>query len=201
MRRIATQLLLAGGLLAALPACALAAAKGSVPSNFVRHVNNYWTWYAPKHWVASYGANGIDITSPVGDDYSGLGFSSAQCPSANSPKAAAAKYFKAVRPFYRQQGTYDSKPLRRSHYTKVARIKHLPSSYYGPYGYRQKTQWAGKRKDGDAVRGEVYFDWFYDPGSASCGEATQARSAPKSRYARILKTLRQIESLLFYHPH
>ena len=170
-----------------------AIARGQhIPSDFRRHENPYWVWYGPAHWIDSYGQNDLIVSSPTGDDYLHYGAGAVIC--RNTP----ADYFRFVRAYTKQSGAFYGKQLAKSHYTKVGQIRHLPESYYGPYGYRQATEWKGARPGGEGIQGEVTFDFFYVD-AYDCGQAFSVRSAPSNGFGNAIDTLRKIQKLIFHN--
>lgn len=184
---------------AALAAKAIGPERGAnIPSNFKRHTNTYWTWYGPRSWIDSYGANDLYVSDPVGDAMLHRGFSAAPCyTNSNQTQLAPEKWFRALRANFNPSAFFQ-KRMRDGRYTKVGRVRHLPNGDYGPYGYRQTDTFKGTTRSGNAVRGEMVLDYFYDQGSASCGEGFFIRSALKSKFSDEIKTLRKISKLVFY---
>jgi hypothetical protein len=192
MRRLALLLVPAVLLLVAVPSGAIAAKGTNVPPNFKRHENPYWVWYGPANWIDSYGQYDLIVSSPTGDDYLHYGASGTVC------YPTPGKYFKWVRQYFKQTGGFYGKKLARSGYTKIGKIKHLPQSYYGPYGYRQQTKWKGVRSSGERIQGEITFDFFYVD-AYDCGQAFSVRSAPANGFDQAIKTLRKIQKLIFHN--
>ena len=158
----------------------------AVPSSFVRHENRYWTWYAPKHWGASFGKNGIDITSPTGTQIAGDAFSPIQCPSNLSA------YFRQVRAGLKSSGNLYAKPLRSASYTSVGGIRNVGGLK------TQRSTYRGTRSTGAGIRGELFL--IFSRGGGGCGLEGQVRAAPSRGFSRSIQTLRQIHKALRYHP-
>jgi hypothetical protein len=175
------------GFLAALLIVAIPVSVAlAVPSNFVRHENRYWTWYAPKHWGASFGKNGIDITSPTGTQIAGDAFSPIQCPSNLS------SYFRQVRANLKSGGNLYAKPLRSARYTSVGGIRNVGGLK------TQRSTYRGTRSTGAGIRGELFL--IFSSGGGGCGLEGQIRAAPVRGFLGSIRTLRQIHKALRYHP-
>jgi hypothetical protein len=158
----------------------------AVPSSFVRHENRYWTWYAPKHWVASFGKQGIDITSPTGTKLAGTAHATnGPCPG------STAQYFRQIRNALRQGGNLYPKPLRSARYTSVGRVRNLGGDEF------QHATFRGTRTSGAGVRGEVNLRLLR--GGGACGLIGDVSSAPARGFARSIRLLRQIQRAIFYH--
>lgn len=192
MRRIALVLAATIALLGGAFFAAPALAGQHIPSNFHRHENPYWVWYGPANWVDSYGQNDLIVSSPTGEDYLHYGAGGVIC--ADTP----AHFFQQIRAYTKQSNGFYGKTLKSSKYTQVGNVRHLPSSFYGPYGYRQQTKWKGKRSNGEQIQGEVTFDFFYVD-SSDCGQAFSVRSAPSQGFNNAIDTLRKIQKLIFYN--
>jgi len=164
-----------------------------IPSNFRRHQEQYWVWYAPQDWVASSGKYDLNIGSPTGTLWNKYGASAVICPQ------SAGQWFTRLRNTFRKQagkpfGLY-SFGMKGAHYTRVGRIQKLPAATYGPDYYRQKVLWAGRRKSNDqAIRGEMIMDVFAVSGS--CGQRFQTRGAPARGNAKNIRLLRIVQSTI-----
>ena len=177
------QALMAGLMIAAVPIAAALA----VPSSFQRHENRYWTWYAPKHWSASFGKQGIDITSPTGTKLAGTAHATnGPCPG------STAQYFNQVRSVLKQQHGLYPKPLRSARYTSVGSIRRIGGDEF------QHATFRGTRTSGGAIRGEVNLRLLRSGGA--CGLIGDVSSAPARGFAGSIRTLRQIQRAIFYHP-
>lgn len=188
MRR-ATIALLALGAVVVAPV-ATASPRAAVPKGFTRHVSApYWTWYAPKDWTASYGANGILISSPSGALFNDYGAGGVPCPS------NVTAYLNGVSSVYKNKKALYTKPLRTVRYTSRSKVR-SPS-----YGYfTQRFTWKGTRTNGTAVQGELILDVFaVDAANGVCGQRSQNRGAPAKGFGASLKTLRAVQSLVFYN--
>ena len=168
--------------------------EAAVPSNFKRHVEQYWVWYAPRDWVASSGKYDLNITSPTGTLWNKYGYSALVCPS------SADQWFDYLRRAFRNSsggglGLY-SKPLKSARYTSIGRSHKLGPAYGDNY-YREKDLWAGRTKSGKRVKGEIVMDVFVvDAFSGSCGQRFQIRGAPARGNASSIRTLRQVQSTI-----
>ncbi len=166
-----------------------AAARG-IPSDFRRHQETYWVWYAPRIWIAASGKNDLQISSPTGTLWNTYGASGVVC--ANTADA----WFKYLRENYRDtakfgRGLY-SKPLKAAHFTKIGGTKHLDTYYW-----RQTVNWAGKRKGGQKIKGEMVMDVFVvDAFSGVCGQRFQVRGAPARGFSRSIQTLHTVQSTI-----
>lgn len=179
MRRFAISL---GVLVCALTLGASAVLAQEVPRGFVRHVERqYWTWFGPADWIASYGAYGIVVTSPAGLDVLDYGFSSVLC--AASPGA-----------FFRQ---------RRAQLRTAINLQGLrffnatPARVQRGGSFRQTVQFSGRVAGGPAMRGEVALVYAVTS-PPYCYGSTLARYAPAARYAASIKTLRKIWDFTYY---
>jgi len=168
-------------------------ASAAVPRDFVRHEVTHWTWYGPRGWIESEGANDLIVTSPTGTQYLHYGAGGAPCtyPGVwSTPK----EFFSYMRRGYLKGarsnfGLY-SRGIKHARYTKVGRI-----SKVGPNYLRQTSTYTGKRGK-TPIRGELVLDFFYvSPGV--CGERQQVRAAPAKGYSKSVKTLRKVQSLIF----
>lgn len=163
------------------------------PSDFRRHQEQYWVWYAPQDWIASSGKYDLNISSATGTLWNKYGASGVVCPQ------SAGQWFSYLRNNFRQNagarmGLY-SYGLKGAHYTKVGRIQKLPEKSYGPAYYRQKVLWAGRRKgNGQAIKGEMIMDVFAYSGA--CGQRFQSRGAPARGNAKSIRLLRQVQSTI-----
>lgn len=170
-----------------------AAPAATPPGNFKRHVNRYWTWYAPKGWGAAYGANDIYITSPTGLLYLRYGAGGVICP------ATAGGFFNALRGSFRNfKGNFGlySHPLRSASYTGVGAVT-KPFGQNRAY-FRQAATFKGTRRNGSQIRGEIILDIFVvDAFSGICGQRQQVRAAPSRGIGDSLRLLRIVQSVIF----
>jgi hypothetical protein len=163
------------------------------PSNFRRHQEQYWVWYAPRDWIAASGKYDLNISSPTGTLWNKYGASAVVCPR------TAGQWFKYLRNNFRNtagagQGIY-SHPMTGTHFRRIGKIKQLPPASYGPAYFRQKVLWAGRRKgSGQAIRGEMIMDVFAYSGS--CGQRFQSRGAPARGNAKSIHLLRLVQSTI-----
>ena len=166
----------------------------AVPSNFKRHVEQYWVWYAPRDWVASSGKYDLNISSPTGTLWNKYGYSALVCPN------SASQWFDYLRTSFRKGsgggfGLY-SKPLGSARYTSIGKAHKLGPAYGDAY-FREKDLWAGRTKSGKRVQGEIVMDVFVvDAFSGSCGQRFQARGAPVKGNAASIRTLRKVQSTI-----
>ncbi len=180
--------------LLALPAViapwAGASARLDVPRGFVRHTSEpYWAWYAPKSWLDSYGANGILISSPTGTLFNDYGQGATPCPP------SVTGYFDAISANARKQKALYSLPLASVHYTSIGKVS---QPTYGDF-HRRYT-WKGRRPNGTQVQGELILEIFaVDAANGVCGQRSQNRGAPSRGFADSLRTLRAVQSLIFYN--
>jgi hypothetical protein len=169
-------------------------AGAAYPSNFRRHQEQYWVWYAPKNWIAASGKNDLQISSPTGTLWNNYGAGGVICYEPTD-------WFKYLRNNYRNtagrgQGIY-SHPLRGAHFTRIGRIKQLPKATYGPAYFRQKVLWAGRRKgSGQVVKGEMIMDIFAIDAYGDCGQRFQTRGAPARGNAKNIRLLRLVQSTI-----
>lgn len=197
MRRLVITLALIS-VAAFAPAASNAASQGhhasiaarEIPSDFRRHEETYWAWYAPKSWVASSGKNDLNISSPTGTLWNKYGVSGLVCPG------TADQWFRYLRENYRDTakggfGLY-SRPLKGAHFTKVGKTRRRDTYYW-----RQTVNWAGKRRSGTKIKGEMVMDIFVvDAFSGVCGQRFQVRGAPAKGFGRSIKTLRAVQSTI-----
>ncbi|CAN5625956.1 hypothetical protein BH10ACT11_BH10ACT11_20250 [soil metagenome] len=176
-----------------VPAASKPAERGNVPSDFRRHSGPHWTWYGPRNWIDSQGTNDLIVSSPTGVDYLHYGAGGVICQS--SPKS----YYDQFRPYLKNSGGFYGKKLRNRRYTDVGKIRRLPQSFYGPYGFRQKVEFAGKRPSGEKIRGEATLDYFAVPNTTSCGQAFSIRSAPDKGFSGAIKTLRKVQQFITFN--
>lgn len=168
-------------------------AEGAYPSNFRRHQEQYWVWYAPQNWIAASGKYDLQISSPTGTLWNNYGASALVCPQ------TAGQWFTYLRNNFRDtagagQGIY-SRPLRGTRFTRIGPVRQLPASTYGPAYFRQKVLWTGRRKgSGTVIRGEMVMDVFAVSGS--CGQRFQSRGAPARGNARSIRLLRLVQSTI-----
>ena len=183
---------------AILAAAVLAAGAGAAtpPGNFKRHENRYWTWYAPRGWEASFGANDIYIGSPTGTLYLHYGASGTPC-SYPPFYASVNGFFSFIRGSYLQARTqnfdFHSFPVPNARFTNVAATRQIRNGYF-----RQVSRFQGRRRNGQQIKGEMVLDLFaVDPLSNVCGERQQVRSAPANGNGRSLSLLRVVQSVIF----
>jgi len=181
----------------AVAAClviASAASAATPPGNFKRHEITHWTWYGPKGWVSSEGANDLYISSPTGELFLHYGASGAPC--AYPPYwTSIGGFFDYVKKGYKQAAgqNFDlySHGLSSARYTGT-RTRQINSSYF-----RQTSTFQGKR-GGKLIRGELVVDFFaVDAFSNVCGERQQVRSAPAAGFGKSLNLLRTVQKFIF----
>jgi len=161
-------------------------ADAGVPSNFKRHQEQYWVWYAPGDWIAASGKNDLNISSPTGKLWNKYGAGGVVCPN------TADDWFRYIRNNYRDtakagSGIY-SRPLFGTHFTKVGKTVQDQQ-----YFWHQIVKWAGKRGNGKVVRGEMGMTIQYDPYSGACVQTLQTRGAPAKGNAASIKLLRTVQ--------
>ena len=64
----------------AVPVLAAPESDAAYPSNFRRHQEQYWVWYAPASWIAASGKNDLHISSATGTLWNNYGASAVICP-------------------------------------------------------------------------------------------------------------------------
>ena len=183
---------------AILAAAVLAAGAGAAtpPGNFKRHENRYWTWYAPRGWEASFGANDIYIGSPTGTLF--LHYGAGGVPCSYPPYWTTVNgYFAFIRASYLQARgqnfDFHSFPVPNARFTNVAATRQIRNGYF-----RQVSRFQGRRRNGQQIKGEMVLDLFaVDPLSNVCGERQQVRSAPANGNGRSLRLLRIVQSVIF----
>jgi len=178
--------LAAPGASAATPISDVAVRSAAVPAGFVKHAESrYWTWYGPRGWVGSYGAYGITVSSPTGSWVRDYGASSTFCGSAATWKGRAADHFAAKR----AQVKGKAKSWKWTSIQKITTI--------GTRNYRQINGFdvtiAGK-----TIHGKIIFTFADIPGTGYCFESNDGRTAPKTQYARAIKTLDAIAKYTYY---
>lgn len=148
-----------------------------------RHQSRYWVWYAPKAWVATQGAAGIDVSSPdsgrmwVGAAFSGTGF-----PVTHDQ----------VFGYLQSTGGLDSHPLRSVRVTRVSGERPFGS------GSRRVYEWTARRVDlKEAVRGKLKVDVF---SSIGYGFALAAIVGPSRTWRKNSALLERLAGLIFYRP-
>lgn len=148
----------------------------------------------PRSWIASSGKYDLNISSATGTLWNKYGYSAVVC---YNPAA----WFKYLRNNYRDTagagfGIY-SKPLSRTHFTRIGRIKQLPKARYGPAYFRQKLLWTGRRKgSGQVIRGEMIMDIFAIDSFGNCAQRFQTRGAPARGNAASIRLLRLVQSTI-----
>ena len=157
----------------------------AVPNSFVRHENRYWTWYAPRRWVAASGASAIRISSPTGTKFNDYQVGAVPCVQ------NVAAFFRSIRAQIKNQGGLYTRPLRSARYTAVGPLRRR-----GNY-YKQGALFRGVRRSGGAVKGQVELD--LTKSQFGCSGTGQVRGAPQRGYARSLRTLNAIQNALKYH--
>ena len=177
-----------------IPMLAPTPSGAAYPSSFRRHQEQYWVWYAPRSWIASSGKYDLNISSATGTRWNKYGYSAVVC---YNPAA----WFKYLRNNYRDTagagfGLY-SKPLSRTHFPRIGRIKQLPKARYGPAYFRQKLLWTGRRKgSGQVIRGEMIMDIFAIDSFGNCAQRFQTRGAPARGNAASIRLLRLVQSTI-----
>lgn len=166
----------------ALAATASAADRsGPVPSNFVKHEGQYWTWYGPADWGASYGAYGITITSPGGNDVVDYGGSSIFCDG--TPE----QHFKTARRQLKSQIALDKVRFRN-----VSSVKQKSGAAV------QTFDWSAQTRNGKGILGE--FELQYAPVDAQyCYGSTLAKYGPEKGFSKTIKILRAVWNNTFYY--
>lgn len=203
-RTIATALtgaaLLAGGLLAvpaeAAPVStsrALAVKASPLPGSVKHTDGKYWAFFAPRGWIASYGAYGITVSSPSGRDAIDYGFSSVLCARGNSFRDSAANYLNNQR-----QQVLASSGLTRIK-VKTATFTQLPPAKYGPNYFRATTAFKGRSASGP-VKARMINDYsFYD--TTYCYNRNLSFGVPKKRAKkRFVKLGRVYETFAYFGP-
>lgn len=178
------------------PVLAPGPAESAYPSNFRRHQERYWVWYAPRSWGAASGKYDLQISSPTGSLWNYYGAGGMVCPG------TADEWFRNLRNNFRNtagagNGIY-SHPLRGTHFRRIGPTRRLPAQTYGPLYFRQKVLWAGRRRgSGQLIRGELIMDAFaIDSYGTACGQRFQSRGAPARGNARSIRLLRLVQSTI-----
>jgi hypothetical protein len=167
-------------------------ADGALPSNFTRHQEQFWVWYGPPGWGAASGKNDLNISSPTGTLWNKYGAGGVVCPQ------SAGQWFKSLRENYRDTaragfGLY-SRPLFNARFTAMGAVRQIGNAYF-----RQTVRWAGRRRGGQQIRGEMIMDVFVavpDPFFPVCGQRFQVRGAPARGNARSIRLLRTVQSTI-----
>jgi hypothetical protein len=175
---------------ATLALCALALLVMVVPASasaakLQRHEETFWTWYAPKGWVAAHGRAGIDISSPrSGKLHVGQGWSGTAFPVTHQE----------VVDYLVQTGGLDLHPLRNVQVRGGATAQQI-----GPGAERRTYRWSGFRTDlRHVTRGILKVDVFDQ--NFSYGFAATAYNSPKSQWRDVRHLLTRLSKLLFYKP-
>ncbi len=158
---------------------------GASASGLVRHENQYWTWYAPRGWVASYGAAGINISSSTGTLQVGFAFSAWYQPVTSQEVVTLTV----------QNGGLDQKPLSNVRLTKRSQ----PYSF-APGWSRQVVTWSARRNGGPAVEGILKADAYNDPSTATYGLEAYVYDAPKKLWSANRGMLDRLTKVIYYHP-
>ena len=180
---------------------------GTVPTNWTRHVDPPWTWYAPAGWIAAHGPYDLNISSPTGAKWNKFGFSAATYDATVTPLANAQQWFAGLRNNYLSTarngpGLY-STALRSARFTSVGAINRIPPTTEYALAWRQRVEFKGRRLDGKRILGEMVMDYAANPPTAfdpfgNAVESFQVRSAPRHGFDASLRTLRTVQRLIFY---
>ena len=175
------------GALALTVTLAPSAEAAGPPKGFTRHEITHWTWYAPKAWISSEGANDLYIMSPTGTEFLHYGASAAPC--ANPPE-----FFAYIRNGYLAAAGANldlwSRGLKGARYTSIGEAKPI-----GPNYYRETSKFQGKRGK-KVIKGELVVDYFA-VSYGVCGERQQVRSTPAVGYAKSIKVLQNVQKYIF----
>ena len=151
------------------------------PSNFVKHDGQYWTWYGPADWGASYGAYGITITSPGGDDVVDYGASSVVCDG--TPE----QHFTSARRQVKSQIA-----LQKVRFQNVSRVKEKGGATVQTFDFSAQT------RRGKGILGEIELGYAPD-GAGGCIGSTLAKYGPEKGSNKTIKILRAVWNNTFYH--
>lgn len=178
MRRlagIALALAVLGALVAAGPASA-----------WERKESQWWVWYVPNDdWNAAQSSTTIDITSPTGALYVGVGFSSWPEPVTHREVIRLMKDHDAFDP-------HRYRDLHVGHGSKA--VVHDTVS-------RRKYKWSAYRTGRkEAIKGRLTVDVIRDDSTATYGWAVSNRSAPADGFGKQDKKLRRIERNVRFKP-
>ncbi len=174
-----------GGAALALLGFLVVNTAGASAYTLVRHENRYWTWYAPRGWVASYCRAGINISSPTGTLQVGLAFSSWYQPL--TPQDVVTLVV--------QKHGLDQKPL-----SNVRLIKRSQPYSFASHWRRQVVTWTARRNGGPAVEGILKADAYDDPSTATYGLEAYVYDTPKTLWSANSGLLDRLTKLIYYHP-
>ena len=157
-----------------------ASGAGNLPGNFVKHEGQYWSWFGPPDWIAAYGAYGITISSPAGDDVIDYGGSSVFCDG--TPE----QHFSTARRNLKSQIS-----LKKVRFRNVSRIKQSGGAFI------QTFDWSAKSRN-KGILGE--FELQYAPVDAQyCFASTLSKYAPEKGFGKAIKIMRAVWNNTFYY--
>lgn len=172
---LALALAILGALLTAAPASA-----------WVRKESQWWVWYVPNNdWAAAQSSTTIDITSPTGVLYVGVGWASTSFPRTHEDVVDTLVTNNGLdpHPLTRIKMGRGSKPVTNDTVT------------------RRKYKWSAYRTDRrERIKGRLTVDIIRDDLTLSYGFATSNRAAPARTFGKHDKTLRRIERNTLYQP-
>ncbi|MGK2956180.1 MAG: hypothetical protein ACSLFI_10995 [Solirubrobacterales bacterium] len=149
------------------------------------HRGPFWSWTGPSNWDASYGKQGITVSSPSGSHVIDWGFSGIFCVPANSLQASANSFMAGQRQNLRRNGV---------RFTQVGRVRQVGSAYF-----RQTNRYS-VQGNGGRFRGLAVFDYsFYD--ATYCHQSLRVMQAPSRGFAGSLRGLKRIyRSMAYFGP-
>jgi hypothetical protein len=154
---------------------------GAVPGNFVKHEEQYWTWYGPRSWAAGSGPYGIDIGDPQGTASIDYGGSSIFCDGTPD------QHFAAQRASLKNGGI----ALKHLKLRKISRVKQSGNTFFNT------LQFSGK-SGRTALQGEIEMQYASIDGQY-CYQSTLAKTALADGYGDRIKVLRAIWNNTFYY--
>lgn len=170
-----------------------ASAVAALPPKSIKHTEEFWSWFAPRRWIGSSGAYGINISSPNGLMNLDYGFSTVVCASGTTLNESVNAYFAQQRVTLRANLNSSWNRVRLD----SSRIRQLPVAGYGPSYFRQFFEFTG-RAQGIGMRGEAILDYSLASGPTYCFARNQSRAAPQQGYRTSIRQLRSVQGALAY---
>lgn len=173
--------------LLAVVAAALMVIGACVPSDFVKHTDGNFTWFAPRSWIGSPSQGGLTATNSIGTQLVSLSFAPITCGRGSTQFQSATDYFNGARARVRDSFGF------ASWRTLSATTPRL----IAPNQWRQDMTFSGNG-GGTAYRGEANLDIKFTGFGFGCAYIHRVRALPASQFNSQIARLRATQDSINY---
>ncbi|WCO66486.1 hypothetical protein PO878_18470 [Iamia majanohamensis] len=173
--------------LLAVVAAAVMVIGACVPSDFVKHTDGNFTWFAPRSWIGSPSQGGLTATNNIGTQVVSLSFAPITCGRGSTQLQSATDYFNGARARIRDSFGFSGwRTLSATTPRQIARDH-----------WRQDMTFSGNG-GGTPYRGEANLDIKFTGFGFGCAYIHRIRALPASQLNSQMPRLRATQDSINY---